>query len=121
MAKQPVIAVTNDGFWLSGKIGMRPFAIRIWEDDLYPEIGVGGARLFELFRDRRLGLDGMELLQHCFGSRYLTGEEKRILNSLLALAATIPNPAEWWEPQNKLHLFAGDIDDESTDWMDSLR
>ena len=120
MAKQPVIAVTNDGIWLSGKIGRRPFAIRIWEDDLYPEVGVGGARLFELRRDYRLGLDGMELIKHSFGSRYLSGEEKRILNSLLALAATIPNPAEWWEPQSKLHLFAGDIDDESTDWMDKL-
>ena len=121
MAKQPVIAVTNDGLWLSGKIGMRPFAIRIWEDDLYPEIGVGGARLFELFRDRRLGLDGMELLQHSFGRRYLTGEEKRILNSLLAFANTIPDPLEWWNPYGKLYLFFENIDDESTDWMDSLR
>lgn len=131
MPKYPVVEVINDGTWLSGRIGARPFAIMASSDRSCQDLEIGGQALFELGCHYEQGVNGLFLHPLPKNNR-LSWYEKQGLHELLHLAASFPDAEEWIQILSGAGLLqngeSGDLDDfgefdaldEFTPWLDDL-
>lgn len=98
------IEVINDGVWLSGKIGDRPFAIMASDNPSYQNVEIGGLALFGLGYRLGHGVDGLILRPRPFG-RYLNWHDKFALHRLLRFAASIPDAETWAQELSEADLL----------------
>ena len=106
-----IVEVTNDGIWLSGKIGERPFAIMVSDNESYQNVEIGGSALFELGCHMDKGVDGM-FLRPSLSPHRLGWYEKHHLHRLLHFAASIPDADVWRQRFDEAGLFQGGQTDE---------
>ena len=103
MNEHLIIATTNDGMWLTGRIDDYPFGIRVADEDLFS--GIDGGRIMKLYVKSKDGSEDLLRYEHSWKSEPNTVELTNILGALVLFASALPEQEDWAQSFRKQLRF----------------